>query len=520
MHLCRPARVRAGGMQYCTPLASALPQAASSHDNFRTLKEFSQVDAPAVDVGNGAFGRGLFFNSDSPEGTVVSVPLHNVLLVTDDPVESQSIIGERHVRTFQERHGAIPTELSDFLTDEACWDARLCAWLLYVIKVSGPGNEGVWPEYIKSLPNPSDLNLLLTFSPMEQMLLTIPHYRDTAQRGRDAVERMHYAYFFGRGACLGDLQLSPSVSHTLWAMALVRSRTFGLTIGAEPVSVMAPFVDLANHSNDFTCSFRESEDEASLELMSFESHAAGQEVLITYGEGKSSFDFLRDYGFVVPGSPGRIHFVADAQHVLKRAGGDRDEWLDDAARALATAHPYFADEVTDGGALPPCRAACMQPSPEPRLSFGLVFLAVGTQGAHSAQIPFKVHPGGTVEAAALASLVPLLASVSGDCTAAVADVLTGNGAEPLDRTTLMRSCSAETVAEQRSLCSSLRKLLGLVWQHVEEKRSLSELAEAYQVPMTRVEAAHSARVQYMAVLRMIDRLLLSTDSLLAKFERA
>lgn len=33
------------------------------------------------------------FNSDSPEGMVVSIPLQNALLVTDDPVESQSIVG-------------------------------------------------------------------------------------------------------------------------------------------------------------------------------------------------------------------------------------------------------------------------------------------------------------------------------------------------------------------------------------------------------------------------------------------
>lgn len=79
---------------------------------------------------------------------------------------------------------------------------------------------------------------------------------------------MHYAYFFGRGARLGDLQLSHSVSHTLWALALVRSRTFGLTVGAEPVSVMAPFADLANHSNSFTCSFRASDDECGPSLLS------------------------------------------------------------------------------------------------------------------------------------------------------------------------------------------------------------------------------------------------------------
>lgn len=86
-------------------------------------------------------------------------------------------------------------------------------------------------------------------------------YKGTAQLGRDSVQQLHYAYFFGCNARLGELQLSDSVNHTLWAMALVRSRTFGLTIGAEPVSMMAPFLDLANHSNSYSCSFRVSDNE-------------------------------------------------------------------------------------------------------------------------------------------------------------------------------------------------------------------------------------------------------------------
>lgn len=72
---------------------------------------------------------------------------------------------------------------------------------------------------------------------------------------------MHYTYFFGRDAQLGALRLTHSFDHTLWAMGLVRSRTFGLTIAAEPVSVMAPYLDLANHSDPFACSFRASDDE-------------------------------------------------------------------------------------------------------------------------------------------------------------------------------------------------------------------------------------------------------------------
>lgn len=55
-------------------------------------------------------------------------------------------------------------------------------------------------------------------------------------------------------------------------------------------------------------------------MLAFEAHQAGQELLITYGESKAALDFLRDYGFVVSGSPGRIHFVSDAQDVLGHVG--------------------------------------------------------------------------------------------------------------------------------------------------------------------------------------------------------
>lgn len=76
----------------------------------------------------------------------------------------------------QDCHGALPTVLYEFLVDDVSWDARLCAWLLFLIKEYSQHHEGIWPQYIKSLPGPSDLHLLLAFSPMEQMLLKVPQY--------------------------------------------------------------------------------------------------------------------------------------------------------------------------------------------------------------------------------------------------------------------------------------------------------------------------------------------------------
>lgn len=68
----------------------------------------------------------------------------------------------------------MPLTLCEFLVSDASWDARLCAWLLYIVKKYSHQTDGLWSAYIKTLPKMSDLNLLLTFSPMEQMLLKIP----------------------------------------------------------------------------------------------------------------------------------------------------------------------------------------------------------------------------------------------------------------------------------------------------------------------------------------------------------
>jgi hypothetical protein len=71
----------------------------------------------------------------------------------------------------------------------------------------------------------------------------------------------HYEYFFGQNSELGNLELSTSLDQTIWALALVRSRSFGCTIAGEAVTLMAPFLDLANHSEQYTASFRLSKEE-------------------------------------------------------------------------------------------------------------------------------------------------------------------------------------------------------------------------------------------------------------------
>lgn len=60
----------------------------------------------------------------------------------------------------------------------------------------------------------------------------------------------------------------------------------------------------------------------------------------------------------------------------------------------------------------------------------------------------------------------------------------------------------------------MQLLMEVVKEHVEETRSLEEVAEAYQVPMARVRLAHSAHVEYLAVLKAMDNVLSGFQRLL------
>ena len=66
----------------------------------------------------------------------------------------------------------MPAELVAFLTDDSRWDVRLSAWLLYLMKTAAEGS--VWALYRDSLPRLADLNVLMCYTPMEQMMLQVP----------------------------------------------------------------------------------------------------------------------------------------------------------------------------------------------------------------------------------------------------------------------------------------------------------------------------------------------------------
>lgn len=67
-------------------------------------------------VGPTPLGRGLVAQRDvAPRDPVVAVPVHNSLVLADDPLSGISIFTDRHHRRWQEVHGNLPEQLLEFL---------------------------------------------------------------------------------------------------------------------------------------------------------------------------------------------------------------------------------------------------------------------------------------------------------------------------------------------------------------------------------------------------------------------
>lgn len=66
---------------------------AADGELFSYLRRDFDVNAENVAVSSGEVGRGLFFVKGSEANTTVKIPIHNTLLVTDDPTGGSSIVG-------------------------------------------------------------------------------------------------------------------------------------------------------------------------------------------------------------------------------------------------------------------------------------------------------------------------------------------------------------------------------------------------------------------------------------------
>ena len=118
---------------------------------------------------------------------LLSLPLQNALVVTDDALEGISVFGDGCLRLLQQRHGRgaqLPSALLSFVTGTERWDVRMTALLLWFMGKGGGGggqdksavgggdsstpgasssggDASLWQEYRSSLPHERDMSCLL-----------------------------------------------------------------------------------------------------------------------------------------------------------------------------------------------------------------------------------------------------------------------------------------------------------------------------------------------------------------------
>ena len=278
-----------------------------------------QADASSVRVSckQTPLGRGLVCDSQvSPRTTLVSVPLSYALIVTDDP-SNLSIFGDKSIDTLGESMGGMPQLLSDFLKSSSNrWDVRMMALFLWVKQKSASNSqESMWSLYFKTLPAEYDLSPLLSYRHDEEIeTLQLPSLIQEAKEQREWIEHICQSVFSSgraKGAMgeLASLKLLPddpdeALGQCFHAASLVRTRTFSEEMNGEPITLMVPFADLANHSFNTNARFCISPtDKSRFELRSIIGIDQNEEATISYGEEKTSAELFRDYGFICPGNP-------------------------------------------------------------------------------------------------------------------------------------------------------------------------------------------------------------------------
>ncbi|EFJ46660.1 hypothetical protein VOLCADRAFT_92848 [Volvox carteri f. nagariensis] len=254
-----------------------------------------------VQCGPTPLGRGLVAPRLLERQVIVSVPLQNTLVITDDPLSGISIFGDRGQELWQQHHGQLPEQLLDFLTSDARWDVRMTAWLLWV--ASELPDSPVWGPYLASLQPVEEVTCLLNYGPDIAKELQFKELVEEARVQHNWALSVHRNYFDGARGELRHLKLAAKPVDTQWAMSMVRTRTFSEDVNGEGLTLMVPYADMANHSFQYNSTFCMARDNERFELRLLSPLGPGEEASICYGEDKPNFEVMRDYGFVVPGNP-------------------------------------------------------------------------------------------------------------------------------------------------------------------------------------------------------------------------
>ncbi|KAF5833829.1 hypothetical protein DUNSADRAFT_9738 [Dunaliella salina] len=278
-------------------------------DPSELLRDLAGEELSFVAMAPTALGRGLVTREPVIRQAIVSVPMHNSLCLTDEPLSGISVFGDRLQQAWQQQHGQMPQEMQDFLQGEERWDIRMTGWLLYVLDKErqraaggslGANGPSLWSQYLALLPSEHEMCCLLNYSQEEAKELQLQQLMVEAKVQREWSEYCH-SYYFSKAS--GLYRFADSMEDSIWAASMVRSRTFSENVNGEGITLMVPYADLANHSFSHNSTFCVGQSRQNFELRSVVHIDKGVEAAISYGEAKCNYQLLRDYGFVVPGNP-------------------------------------------------------------------------------------------------------------------------------------------------------------------------------------------------------------------------
>ena len=204
--------------------SSAAKDAACAAAAFEQLSALvtphGDASAGAVGLGRTPRGRGLVARRAVQAGeTLVAVQQRHTFLVD----ESGRWSDREALADWRAVHGPLPPRLDAYVTSTSRWDRRLVAWLLHATDRRRKGSGGdatVWQLYRATLPRePAGLML---FSPAERRELQCEDLAASARHERRWGLATHRE--------LAQEGLAASLGRTLWAVDVVKSRSFGVKV--------------------------------------------------------------------------------------------------------------------------------------------------------------------------------------------------------------------------------------------------------------------------------------------------
>ena len=228
--------------------------------------------------------RGLFAKSQIQKGEALG-RIH----ISDLIVQSQSI------PTFNNQLFPIRNRLTH---------PDLTKMVLYLYEEMTKGEGSKWSNFFKLLPKDySNIGFLIDFEKYEKFITGTSLYRvlyDT---------RYYMVQDYKAVKALGISKLANlTEKQFLEIFCLIKSRSFGVYIDNKLETILTPYLDLLNHGSDTVTDWTFDQKSSSFVLYTNTTQDAGQEVIINYGDDKSNFDLLKDYGFVLP-NPKKISFT-------------------------------------------------------------------------------------------------------------------------------------------------------------------------------------------------------------------